>query len=45
MPDVQALLEQKLPYVSDEAFHRFNAAFRKFLEDMKAISNEDPPGK
>lgn len=35
MPDVQALLEAKLPYVSDEAFHKMNEAFAKFMEDIK----------
>lgn len=35
MPDVQALLEAKLPYVSDEAFQRMNEAFAKFMEDIK----------
>lgn len=35
MPDVQALLEAKLPYVSDETFHKMNEAFKRFLDDLK----------
>ena len=35
MPDVQALLEAKLPYVSDETFQKMNEAFSAFLKDLK----------
>lgn len=35
MPDVQAALEAKLPYVSDEALWKLNEAFAKFMEDLK----------
>jgi transcriptional regulator with XRE-family HTH domain len=35
MPDVQALLEAKLPYVSDETFQKMNEAFAAFLKDLK----------
>jgi transcriptional regulator with XRE-family HTH domain len=35
MPDVQAALEAKLPYVSDEAFQKMNEAFAAFLKDLK----------
>ena len=35
MPDVQAALEEKLPYVSDEALWKLNEAFAKFMEDLK----------
>ena len=35
MPDVQAALEEKLPYVSDEALWKLNEAFTKFMEDLK----------
>lgn len=45
MPDVQALLEQKLPYVSDETFRHFNASLRKFLDDIQDIDSEDSPEK
>lgn len=35
MPDVQAALEAKLPYVSDETFQKMNEAFAAFLKDLK----------
>ena len=35
MPDVQAMLEAKLPYVSDETFQKMNEAFAAFLKDLK----------
>lgn len=35
MPDVQAALEAKLPYVSDETFNKMNEAFAQFLKDLK----------
>lgn len=35
MPDVQAALEAKLPYVSDETFQKMNEAFATFLKDLK----------
>jgi len=35
MPDVQAALEEKLPYVSDETFQKMNEAFATFLKDLK----------
>lgn len=35
MPAVQAALEEKLPYVSDEALWKLNEAFAKFMEDLK----------
>ena len=35
MPDVQAALEEKMPYVSDEALWKLNEAFAKFMEDLK----------
>lgn len=35
MPDVQALLEQKLPNVSDATWRKMNEAVREFIESMK----------
>lgn len=35
MPDVQAMLEAKLPYVSDETFEKMNEAFKRFLDEIK----------
>ena len=35
MPDVQAMLEAKLPYVSDETFEKMNEAFKHFLDEIK----------
>lgn len=35
MPDVRAMLEEKLPHVSDESFRKMNEAFKAFLDDMK----------
>lgn len=35
MPDVQALLEAKLPKVSDETLRKMNDAFRSFIDDLK----------
>ena len=35
MPDIQALLEQKLPYVSDESFRKLNDALKAFIEECK----------
>lgn len=35
MPDVQAMLEAKLPYVSDETFVKMNEAFKRFLDEIK----------
>jgi transcriptional regulator with XRE-family HTH domain len=35
MPNVQAALEEKLPYVSDETFQKMNEAFAAFLKDLK----------
>ena len=35
MPDVQALLEAKLPKVSDATLRKMNDAFRDFIEDLK----------
>ena len=35
MPDIQALLEQKLPHVSDESFRKLNDALKAFIEDCK----------
>ena len=35
MPDVQAAMEEKLPYVSDETFQKMNEAFAAFLKDLK----------
>ena len=35
MPDVLLLLEQKLPYVSDDTLHKMNDALRAFIADME----------
>jgi DNA-binding XRE family transcriptional regulator len=35
MPDVQAMLEAKLPYVSDETFEKMNEAFKRLLDEIK----------
>jgi transcriptional regulator with XRE-family HTH domain len=35
MPDVKAMLEAKLPYVSDETFEKMNEAFKRFLDEIK----------
>ena len=35
MPDIQALLEQKLPHVSDESFRKLNDALKAFIEECK----------
>lgn len=35
MPDVRAMLEEKLPNVSDESWRKMNEAFKAFLDDMK----------
>ncbi|MGN1369536.1 MAG: helix-turn-helix transcriptional regulator [Aristaeellaceae bacterium] len=35
MPDVRAMLEEKLPNVSDESWRKLNEAFKAFLNDMK----------
>lgn len=35
MPDVRAMLEEKLPHVSDESWRKMNEAFKAFLDDMK----------
>ena len=35
MPDVRAMLEEKLPHVSDESWRKMNEAFKAFLDDLK----------
>ena len=35
MPDVQALLEQKLPNVSDATWRKMNEAVREFIKSME----------
>lgn len=35
MPDVKALLEAKLPKVSDATLRKMNDAFRAFIDDLK----------
>lgn len=35
MPDVLALLERKLPYISDETFRKMNDAVKAFVKDTE----------
>lgn len=35
MQDIQALLEAKLPKVSDDTFHRMNDAFKAFMDELQ----------
>jgi transcriptional regulator with XRE-family HTH domain len=35
MPDVQAMLEAKLPKVSDDTFRRMNDAFKAFMDELQ----------